>query len=88
MPTLFKYRGISAYMYYEDIEKHNLPHFHITYGEHQASFDLEGNLLVGKLPVKKYREIKSIATDYQTEFKKAWENAVIGVPFDKIPIRK
>jgi hypothetical protein len=44
--------------------------------------------LVGKLPLKQYREIKRVAQEYYPQLKQAWENAVCGSEFEKIKIRK
>jgi len=88
MPILFKYRGLAGYMYFKDIEKHHLPHFHVEYGDFEASFDLNGNLLAGKLPTQKYKDVKKITNEYQLLLQHAWEKALIGDTFDKLPLRK
>lgn len=34
--------------------QHNVPHFHAGYGEHEAVYNFDGNILEGKLPKKQH----------------------------------
>jgi hypothetical protein len=48
MPELSRFLGIVVYMYFND---HNPPHFHVEYGEYEASIAINGlGLLEGDLP--------------------------------------
>lgn len=57
MPTLSIFFGIIR-MYKEIGGKHNLSHIHAEYGDDEAVFDLDGNKLEGKLPIKKERMVQ------------------------------
>ena len=47
-------------MYSNDDDKHKLPHVHIKYAEHKASFCIsDGNVLDGKLPPKQTQLVKA-----------------------------
>jgi len=52
VPELSGFHGIVITMLFKDIIKHNKPHVHVTYGEHESSIGIDGELLSGKLPVK------------------------------------
>lgn len=47
--------GVSTKIRYEQGAKHKKPHIHATYCEYEASIDLSGTLLAGKLPCKKLK---------------------------------
>ena len=48
MPELSRFLGIVVYMYFND---HNPPHFHVEYGEYEASIIISNfALLEGNLP--------------------------------------
>lgn len=38
--------------FFEKEGKHNLKHIHVRYHEYKACYDLDGNLIEGKLPIK------------------------------------
>ncbi|MDR1728743.1 MAG: DUF4160 domain-containing protein [Acidobacteriota bacterium] len=50
MPIISAFFGIIIRMYFKDTEQHHLPHFHAKYGDNQAVFDFDGNLLAGTFP--------------------------------------
>ena len=54
MPTLSMFFGILIRMYKELNGQHNVPHFHAGYGEYEAVYDFDGNVLEGKLPKKQH----------------------------------
>ena len=84
MAELTRFLGIIIYLYYFDDAKHHTPHIHATYGEYDAVFDLDGNVLEGKLPSKQTRAVKHFCEDYQAEIREAWDRAVVGEPFRRI----
>ncbi len=43
MPVISMFYGIIVQLYFFDNDKHNLPHIHIRYAEHNASIAIEGN---------------------------------------------
>jgi hypothetical protein len=55
-------------------DEHNPPHFHAEYGEHNASYLLDGSILVGSLPNKQDKMVREWAQDHQDELSKAWED--------------
>lgn len=50
MPIISDFYGIIIRMYFKDNEKHKLPHLHANYNEYTAIFDLNGNIIDGKIP--------------------------------------
>ena len=54
MPTLSMFFGIIIRMFADD---HNPPHFHASYQNDNATFDLNGNLLEGDMPTKQQKLI-------------------------------
>jgi len=50
MPELSRFLGIVVYMYFND---HNPPHFHVDYGEYEASIKINNlGMLDGDLPAR------------------------------------
>ena len=75
-------------MIFNDDMQHHKPHFHVYYAEYEASVGIDGELIAGSLPVKQLRLVQAWATIHEEELYKAWNNAVRGIPFDKIePLR-
>ena len=75
-------------MIYNDDNQHHKPHVHVYYGEYEASVDLDGEVLDGKLPVKQYRILSGWMALHENELYEAWNNAVRNKPFNKIePLR-
>ena len=67
-----------------DNDKHHKPHIHVYYGEYEASIGIDGEMLSGSLPVKKYKLLQAWMILHEDELYKAWNNAVRGIPFDNI----
>ena len=44
VPRISAFYGIVIWMYYDD---HNPPHFHATYGEHEALIEIDGLDVLG-----------------------------------------
>ena len=72
MPLISHFYGILIYIYYEASGKHNKPHFHARYGEHQAVYDLEGNCIVGELPRKQNKLVEAWALLHSDALNAAW----------------
>ena len=85
MPELSRFYGIVIKMIYNDNDKHHKPHVHVYYGESEASVALDGEVLDGKLPVRQYRMVSGWLALHEEELYKAWNNAVQGKSFEKIP---
>ena len=45
MPTISMFYGIIVRMYRELGGKHHIPHIHVLYGENEAIFDFDGNIV-------------------------------------------
>lgn len=85
MPTISMFFGIIIRMYYDD---HNPPHFHTEYGDFKASFDLDGNVLNGKLPRKQLKLVQAWTIIHQEDLEANWKLAINGEKLFKIdPLR-
>ena len=73
MPIISLFYGITIKMYFNDNERHHAPHFHAKYAEHEASFDLDGNLLAGEFPPKQSKYIDVWADIHKSELLRLWE---------------
>ena len=85
MPTLSLFYGIIIKMYREVGGKHNLPHLHAEYGDDEAVFDFEGNVLEGSLPKKKERMVQTWIDIHQEDLKANWKLLSSGEGYFKIP---
>jgi len=88
MPELCRFFNIVIKMIYQDNVQHHKPHFHVYYGEYEASIGIDGELLAGSLPVKQLKLVQAWTLIHEDELYAAWNNAVRGAPFGKIePLR-
>lgn len=69
MPTISMFYGIIIAMFYDG---HNPPHFHATYQDDEAIFDLNGNMLDGEMPIRQRCLIVAWATIHQDELVGNW----------------
>jgi len=60
-------------MYFNDEERHHLPHFHVKYGEYEASFDLDGSLIVGSFPNRQTKYVVAWADIHRDELSALWD---------------
>ena len=67
-----------------DTGQHNKPHVHVYFNEYRASIGLDGELLSGNIPVKQLKLVQAWLAIHEEELYSAWNNAVRGMPFDKI----
>lgn len=82
MPTISRFYGILIKMQYND---HRPPHFHVSYGEYEASYEIDPvALYAGELPPQADRLVKKWAKLYQRELMDDWEAAMMRVPLKKI----
>ena len=73
MPVISSFYGIIIRMYFNDTQQHNMPHFHAKYGEYNASFDLDGNILAGNFPSKQTKYVAAWAAIHNDELAALWE---------------
>jgi hypothetical protein len=84
MPEISRFQGMIIKLIFLDNDKHHKPHIHVYYGEYEASIGIDGEMLSGSLPVKKYKLLQAWMILHEDELYKAWNNAVRGIPFDNI----
>ncbi len=86
MPSLSMFYGILIFM--NRVNEHNPPHFHATYQDFEASFDMDGKLIAGKMPLRQRRLIVAWVTIHHDELLANWELAQKGEELYKIdPLR-
>jgi hypothetical protein len=70
MPELSRFLGIIVYMYFND---HNPPHFHVEYGEYEASITINNlSLLEGDLPSRILGYVIEWASLHKQELMEDW----------------
>lgn len=85
MPTVSLFYGIVIAMYAGD---HPAPHFHASYQGHQATYDLEGNIMNGEMPKRADKLIKAWAEIHADDLAANWDLAESGHNPEKIdPLR-
>ena len=78
MPKISEFFGISILMYWYDIQKHKMPHFHARYSGFEAVFDLNGTLIEGSLGLRADRLVKEWAEERHVILNDIWDLAVSG----------
>jgi hypothetical protein len=74
MPEISRFLGIVIAMFSERGIQHHLPHFHVRYQEHKATYGIEPiELLAGGLPLRQRRFVEAWAELHQEELMKDWE---------------
>lgn len=85
MPSISMFFGIIIYMY---TDEHNPPHFHAKYQDFNAVFDLNGELIEGKMPRNQLKLISAWAYMHKDELEANWTLAQNRQPLYKIdPLR-
>ena len=82
MPTISMFYGIIISMY--NNSEHNPPHFHARYQDSEAIFNMDGELIKGKMPAKKCDLIKAWAIIHKEDLLANWELAIAEQPLFKI----
>lgn len=57
MPIVSQFYGIIISMYFNDTDRHHLPHIHVQYAEYRCGVDFDGNILSGTIPNKQKKLI-------------------------------
>lgn len=78
MPTLSMFLGILIKMNWKDTGQHNTPHFHAFYGEYEAVFGLDGEIIAGSFPRKQSAFVKAWTLLHEDEIAANWKLAVGG----------
>jgi len=84
MPRLSYFYGIIISMFWDE-GHHGRPHFHAYYGEHEASLDLAGEIIVGELPKRQLRLVQAWVELHADDLAANWELAVNRKPLSPIP---
>ena len=88
MPTISMFLGILIKMNWKDTGQHNTPHFHAYYGDYEAVFGLDGEIITGKFPNKQGAFVKAWTLLHEDELYADWKLAVNGeVTFRIEPLR-
>jgi len=78
MPTICMFYGILIRMNWKDMGQHSGPHFHAYYGDYEASFSLDGEILAGGFPKKQAALVKAWALLHEDELMANWKLALEG----------
>lgn len=73
MPIISQFYGILIQMFFEKEEKHNLKHIHVRYNEYKDVYDLDCNLIEGKLPNKQRKLLEAWIIIHKEELFSLWE---------------
>ncbi|MBR5940927.1 MAG: DUF4160 domain-containing protein [Neisseriaceae bacterium] len=86
MPTISMFFGIIIRMY--NTGEHPPPHFHATYQDYNAVFDMDGELIEGDMPKRQQKLIAAWAELHKDELLANWQLAMNEQPLYKIdPLR-
>ena len=72
MPTISTFYGIIISMWFNE---HNPPHIHAEYGEYEAAFDFNGNIIEGEFPPKKAKMVSVWIDIHIEELEANWKLA-------------
>ena len=79
---MFCFFGIIISMYNNN--EHNPPHFHAKYQGSHAVFNMDGELIQGKMPTKQTKLIAAWTEIHKDELLADWELAIAEQPLFKI----
>jgi len=89
MPTISMFYGILVAIFFEESERHHLPHIHVRYSGEKASIAIEdGRILAGGFPSKQLKMVQAWIEIHKDELLADWELAVSGEePFRIAPLQ-
>lgn len=89
MPTISMFYGILVTIFYEDNQRHHLPHIHVRYQDNKASISIyDGNVLAGNFPNKQLKLVQAWVELHRDELLADWELACNGEePFRIAPLQ-
>lgn len=89
MPTISMFYGILVSMFFEESEKHHLPHIHVRYSGDKASIAIEdGRVLAGNFPARQLKMVQAWVEIHKDELFADWELATSGEePFRIAPLQ-
>ena len=72
MPTLSVFYGITVKMYSEKGERHNVPHIHCEYAEHEVVMSFDGEVIEGDIPKSKLRLVQAWIEIHREDLEANW----------------
>ena len=89
MPTISMFYGILVAIFFEESERHHLPHIHVRYSGEKASVAIEdGRILAGGFPPKQLKMVQAWIEIHKDELLADWELAISGEePFRIAPLQ-
>jgi hypothetical protein len=76
MPRISSFYGIVIWMYFDEPQHEGRPHFHATYGDDEASFDIDNlELIAGGLPRRAQKLVTEWAREHREELLENWNLA-------------
>lgn len=81
MPEISRFYGIIIYMFFRD---HNPPHFHVKYGEFEATINIDDGIVSGKIPRRALVLIFEWLDLHKEELMENWELLEKRKPCNKI----
>ena len=74
MPIISMFYGILVSMFFEDNDRHHLPHIHVRYSGEKASIAIEdGCVLAGRFPSKQLKMVQAWIEIHKDELYANWE---------------
>jgi hypothetical protein len=74
MPTISMFYGLMISLFYEDNDRHHLPHIHVRYQGTRASIAIEsGDVLAGQIPPKQLKLVQAWIELHQDELLANWQ---------------
>jgi hypothetical protein len=70
--------GILVKMNWKDIGQHKAPHFHAFYGDYEAVFGLDGEIIAGSFPHRQSAYVKAWSLLHEDDLAADWKLAVNG----------
>ena len=89
MPTISLFYGIIIQMFFNDTQRHHMPHIHVEYRDMEAVIAIpSGNLIEGEIPPRKLKLVQAWIEIHQEDLMADWVLASRGEPVFKIdPLR-
>jgi hypothetical protein len=85
MPRISSFYGIVITMYHDERHHPGRPHFHATYGDDEASIDIESlGVIVGELPSRARRLVIEWADAHRAELLDNWTRAREHLPLHRV----
>jgi hypothetical protein len=85
MPTISVFYGILIRMFFQDTDRHKIPHIHAEYQGQLAVYSItDGKLLAGSLPSNKHKLVVAWIEIHHEDLMADWNLAVNNLPTFRI----